>query len=192
MKTKFIAITGGIGSGKSTACEILKNKGFAVYSADEVYKELLLNEDFVKGIYSAVGVDEKDCKTFNRKAVSNAVFNDKGKLEKLNAFTHKKIMDKMFSLSKNEKVVFHEVPLLFESGYQNCYDRVIIIDRPVKDRINSVAIRDGLSKEEITLRINNQFNYENLSKDRHTVIMNDKDIKSLTCLLEAVLSEINL
>lgn len=192
MKTKFIAITGGIGSGKSTAAQILKNKGYTVYSADEVYASMLEDETFVLGIYNAVGIEGESLKNFNRKAVAAAVFNNKEKLDKLNAYTHKKIMDKMFSLDNDKKLIFHEVPLLFESGYQDSYDRVLIINRPLEDRVKSVAKRSGLTEEEITLRIKNQFNYENLLKDKHTVIMNDKGVDALSSSIEAVLSEIDV
>ena len=77
---KKIAITGGIGSGKSTVSEIIRKMGYVVVSADKVYSELLLNEDFVKEICELMNISpiEKDGRiTIDRKALSALVFSDK-------------------------------------------------------------------------------------------------------------------
>ena len=74
---KKIAITGGIGSGKSTVSEIIRKMGYVVVSADKVYSELLLNEDFVKEICELMNISpiEKDGRiTIDRKALSALVF----------------------------------------------------------------------------------------------------------------------
>ncbi len=187
----IIAITGGIGSGKSTAITAIKEMGYTVISADQTYNELLLNPDFVRGVHSAVGLTSQN-KTLDRVAVSTAVFNNTEKLKALNAFTHGKIYERMFELSKDKAVVFHEVPLLFESGYQEKYDKVIVIMRDLGLRIESVKERSGLNKEEIKKRIKNQFNYENLDKNKHTVITNDGSIEEFSVKVKAVVNEILL
>ena len=186
-----IAITGGIGSGKSTAIEVIKGLGYTVISADQTYKELLNDQTFVNGVHNAVGI-KTDSKTLDRVAVSTAVFNDSKKLKDLNAFTHAKIYDKMFNLSKGKGVVFHEVPLLFESGYQQKYDKVIVIMRDLGLRIKSVEKRSGLSRGEIEKRIKNQFDYENLDKNKHTVITNDGSVEEFSAKVKAVVNEILL
>ncbi len=188
MRNKIIAVTGGIGSGKSTVIKILEKYGYPVISADETYKQLLLNPDFVKGVHSSVGIDS-DSKVLLREEVSNIVFNNPEKLSLLNAFTHNKIMEKMFIDSQNYEVVFHEVPLLFENGYQNKYYHVLIVKRPDDLRIEGLKSR-GLSTEQILKRIENQFNYEKIDRIEHTVIINDKSIDELSLVVKAVLNEI--
>ncbi len=188
MRNKIIAITGGIGSGKSTVIDIIKKYGYPVISADETYKRLLENEDFVQGVHSSVGL-KSDSKTLLREEVANIVFNNPEKLSMLNAFTHSKIMEKMFCDGKNYQVVFHEVPLLFESGYQDKYDRVLVVKRPINLRKDGLKLR-GLSDEEINKRIENQIDYEKIDGFEHTVIMNDKSLEELSLVVKAVLDEI--
>lgn len=175
---KIIAITGGIGSGKTTACEILKNLGYTVLSADETYSELLKNSEFVKAIHSLLGVDSKS-QTLEREKVSKIVFNDKTALKKLNDFTHNKIMNKMFEDSKNKGVVFHEVPLLFESGFQDLYSKIIVITRDFEDRVESVIKRSNLTREDVERRISSQVDYLKLDSKNLIFINNDFDVSVL-------------
>ena len=185
----IIAITGGIGTGKSTAISVIKEMGYPVISAVQTYSELLKNPEFVRGVYQAVEIDGGS-QTLDRVAVSTKVFNDGEKLKALNKYTHLKIYERMFEKSKGFKVVFHEVPLLFESGYQEKYDKVIVIMRDLGLRIKSVQNRSGLTEEEVVSRIKNQFNYENLDKNKHTVITNDGSILDFSAKVKAVVNEI--
>ena len=175
-----IAITGGIGSGKSTASEIIREEGFVVFDLDEIYKDLLKNGDFVDGICRITGVlpkTEDKIKTIDRKEVAKKVFGDGKMLENLNSFTHPAIMNEFFLRAEKIKgIVFCEVPLLFESGLERDFDRVIVITRPESERIKAVGIRDGKTEEEIRAVIKNQFDYANLIADEHTILIeNDGD-----------------
>ena len=185
---KIYAITGGIGSGKSTVCEIIEKLGYTVFSADKVYKELLKCPSFVQKIYTALAIDSKDYSKFNGKLIAEKVFNNKDLLSKLNAVTHPEIMRVLLEKSKAvEGICFNEVPLLFESGYENLYDGVIVVKRDIDLRKKCVVKRDSITEEEFAKRVNNQYNYENLSKTTHTVITNDDTIEKLTEKVRAVL-----
>ena len=186
---KVIAITGGIGSGKSTVCEIIEKLGYKVVSADQTYKELLNDKAFVKGIHSAVGIDTQS-ETLLREEVSKIVFNDKEKLKLLNEFTHEKIVKAMFDKTNGFDISFHEVPLLFEGGFEKLYDKVLIVTRPIEDRINSVVSRSGISAQEVKDRIKNQNSYENLNDIEHTLISNDGDLSVLESKIRAVINEV--
>ena len=191
MNGKIYAITGGIGSGKSLVTSYINSKGYATFSADKIYEELLKNEDFVREIYNLLQLSYKKGDVFDRKLVSSVVFSDKTKLKLLNDFTHAKIMQKMLSLSKNQnKIVFNEVPLLFESGYEDLYDGVIVVLRDKEERIKSVIERDGKSRSQVEDIIKNQFNYDNISQKKHILIVNDGNVKSLQGKVDVVLSEI--
>ncbi len=187
MKTLFIAVTGGIGSGKSTACEIIKKMGYTVISADETYSALLNNDNFIKGLKNVLELSADE--VFDKNSLSKWVFDDNEKLQKLNAYTHAKIMDLMFEKSKGLSVVFHEVPLLFESGYQNKYDKIIVIMRDVEERINSIVKSRGLSRGEVEKRIKNQCDYEKISLIKHTVITNGEDLSKFAEKVKAVVNE---
>ncbi len=189
--SKIYAVTGGIGSGKSTVCEIIEKLGYTVFSADKVYKELLKCPSFVQKIYTALEIDSKDYANFNTKLVSEKVFNNKELLSTLNSITHPEVMKVLLEKSKMVNgVCFNEVPLLFESGYQDLYDGVIIVKRDINLRKQDVIKRDNITEEDFYKRVNNQFNYESLSNITYTVITNDKSYEDLTLKVRAVLGEI--
>lgn len=189
---KKIAITGGIGSGKSTVSEIIRKMGYVVVSADKVYSELLLNEDFVKEICELMNISpiEKDGRiTIDRKALSALVFSDKTQLSRLNDFTHPRIMDEIFRRSEGVKPLFFaEVPLLFERGYETEFDNVFVVRRQLDLRLSGTAKRDGKTEAEIRKVIDNQFDYEgNKSGYKSIIIENNGTIQELkTEVSEAV------
>ena len=189
---KKIAITGGIGSGKSTVSEIIRKMGYVVVSADKVYSELLLNEDFVKEICDLMNISpiEKDGRiTIDRKALSALVFSDKTQLSRLNDFTHPRIMDEIFRRSEGvEPLFFAEVPLLFERGYETEFDNVFVVRRQFDLRLSGTAKRDGKTEAEIRKVIDNQFDYEgNKSGYKSIIIENNGTIQELeTEVSEAV------
>ena len=189
---KKIAITGGIGSGKSTVSEIIRKMGYVVVSADKVYSELLLNDDFVKEICELMNISpiEKDGRiTIDRKALSALVFSDKTQLSRLNDFTHPRIMDEIFRRSEGvEPLFFAEVPLLFERGYETEFDNVFVVRRQFDLRLSGTAKRDGKTEAEIRKVIDNQFDYEgNKSGYKSIIIENNGTIQELeTEVSEAV------
>lgn len=192
-----IALTGGIGSGKSAVLKILKEFGEHTISFDAVYKRLLLNEDFLLGVYGAATVkpEYKNGRLYlNSSVISKKVFSDTLALKKLNAFTHEKVFAEAFKQGKvfedNGERVFYEVPLLFEGGYQNRFDKVWVVVRDKGVRISAAAARDGLSEFEVEKRVKNQFDYENCDLSIHTIISNDGDLPSLKVKVESALNEI--
>ena len=172
---KLIAITGGIGSGKSLLTDYFASLGYAVLSADEIYSDLLKDEYFVKGICDAVGdraalVNGRY--TLDRKAVAEKVFGNPAERKKLDDFTHDAIMREMFSRANDcSGVVFCEVPLLFESGYDKYFDCVIVVFRNENERINSVVSRDNKSEELVKEIIKNQYDYSKLAENGHTIFV---------------------
>ncbi len=172
---KIIAITGGIGSGKSTALKIVEKQGYKTFSADKIYSELILEEDFIKEISLALGVsiltvDGKAC--LNKSEISSKVFNDKNALKTLNSITHPRIMQNMLDRAKAQNgFVFCEVPLLFEGGFEDLFDYVFIIKRDDKVRFENASIRDGKTVEQIEEIAKNQFDYAKIQENAHTFII---------------------
>lgn len=187
-----IAVTGGIGSGKSTVCRIIQSMGFPVYSCDEVYKSVLQDGQTVEELEREFGEQILNCDgSLNRPALSAIVFGDEAKLEKLNKITHPKIFEKLFEISTNDDgVVFYEVPLLFEGGYEKLFDKVLVVLRDRKARINSIMVRDSLTEEEVNNRLNKQFNYDNTDFAKYYVIHNDGNIDDLRREVDAFLFKI--
>lgn len=192
-QNKRIAVTGGIGSGKSTVCEIIKKHGYPVFSCDEIYAELLECNDFTQIISDEFGKDVLNADgLLNRGALSEIVFNDEKKLERLNKITHAQIFEEMFRRAEIEEgAVFFEVPLLFEGGYQTMFDNVIVVLRDEKQRILSLIKRDNLSEENVKKRIKRQYNYENCTFEQYYVIHNDGDLVNLDKEVKQILSKLH-
>ncbi|MGN0824022.1 MAG: dephospho-CoA kinase [Candidatus Coproplasma sp.] len=186
-----IAVTGGIGSGKSTVCKIISEAGYPVYSCDEVYKSVLQDRQTVNELEKKFGSQILNADgSLNRSALSAIVFNDEKKLDTLNKITHPKIFEKMFSISESDSgVVFYEVPLLFEGEYQNLFDDVLVVLRDRRQRIEWVTKRDGLKEEEVINRLNKQFNYDIADFAKYYVIHNDGNIDDLKAKIIKYLSK---
>lgn len=141
-----IAITGGIGSGKSTLVKLLKEKYPQVchVSMDEIVHECL-----------SLGVLQQYCLyefgSTNRKEIGKIVFAPNGvfKLLKLEAQMYEYIYERCEKIFKENEVVFMEVPLLYEKGYQVMFDKVISVSARKSTRIKRVLTRDKRSPEQI-------------------------------------------
>ena len=186
-----IAITGGIGSGKSTVIDILSKLGFKVVSLDEVYAKLLDDQDFVMQLCNQFDIQpvlSENKIMLDRKALSEKVFSNAQLLAKLNAFTHQKIFESAFKMQENS-VTFYEVPLLFEGDYQHKFDRVWVVMRDKNARIASAVARDG-NEQRVLSKVKNQVDYDKLDLSLHTIIKNDGDIQSLQNEVKRAVSEI--
>ena len=192
----IIAVTGGIGSGKSTLLKIFNDLGYVTLSADAIYADLLRNNQFVELVSETVGVKPKkegSVLTLDREKISEKVFADKSVLNKLDELTHTAIMEEMFRRAKNSSgIVFCEVPLLFECGYQKSFDQVIVVSRELSVRVDAVTKRDGKTVEKVKNIIKNQFDYSKIGNDEHTIIVeNDGDESALRLSAEKILAEFN-
>ncbi len=190
-KTLKIAVTGGIGSGKSYALDIIKGAGYPVISCDGVYADLLKKRDFLKKLKTAFPetVEGVMRLKLNREKLARIVFKDGEALEKLNGLTHPLIVKECLSRADKLKgAVFIEVPLLFEGGFQNLFDKVIIITREKEERINAVIARSNITRDEVVSRMRAQVDYDALDKSPYIVIENCGDYKQklLTAINEII------
>ena len=186
---KKIAVTGGIGSGKSVVCQIIRDFGYPVFSCDEIYKKMQRDKDYLSMIDTAfLGVVKKG--VLDKKALSEIVFSDKSQLEKLNSLTHPAIIQKLYAQMEKYPVSFAEVPLLFESGKKDDFDGVIVVYREIENRIAAVCERDKLTRDNVISRIKNQADYEKIIKEGHTVIYNDGDYISLQKKVKVAIEEV--
>jgi len=163
-----IAITGGIGSGKSQAVKFIKALGFSVFSCDEIYKNVILSREYIEQVEKAFPESVVN-KQIDRKILADIVFNDAQRRQTLNNIAHPLIMERLFRDMDDApmELVFAEVPLLFEGNYQELFDFVIVIERDIAKRIESVKTRDGLSDEQILNRIQSQFDYSKIKETEY-------------------------
>lgn len=173
-----IGITGGIGVGKSTVCEIFKRINVPVYDADSRAK-LLMEEDakLIKQIKDEFGWDAyHKNKTLNREYLAKIVFNNTEKLQKLNSLVHPKVNEDYDSWTienRDKAYSVKEAALLFEARSYKKLHKIIVVTSPIDIRIDRIMKRDHVRKEDILKRINNQMtDKERLAKADY-VIMND-------------------
>lgn len=173
-----IAITGGIGSGKSLIGDILQKLGYPVFSCDEIYREMKTDAAYLSALESIFNGVVKDG-VLDKQRLSKLVFSDPNQLKRLNELSHPLIMQKLYEQMEKYPVSFAEVPLLFESGRTGDFDDIIVVYRKKEERIDSVCARDNLTPEDVLSRIKNQADYEKIIQEGHTVIYNDGDVSSL-------------
>lgn len=192
---KKIAITGGIGSGKSLATKWIAEMGYPTFSCDEINRNLWDDPAYIAQIKSLFPNCIRGDK-IDKNALKNTVFSNASALEKLNAIAHPMIMKRLFSAMEKSasELVFAEVPLLFEGNYEGQFDEIIVITRDVSERINAVKQRDGLSEEEIKNRMAAQFDYNRLEKRIENVnahvIQNEGDTLSLKDKLQRLIARL--
>lgn len=171
-QNKKIAVTGGIGSGKTLFCRILKDLGYDVFSCDEIYGKLIKEESFLKLLRARFPDCVSDGK-LNKKRLAERIFANPKDKEALEAFAHPVIMQRLLAEMEGKEICFAEVPLLFEGGYENLFDFVIALVRSKEERIKAIIARSGLTEEEINRRMGNQFDPAHLSDKNCLVVEND-------------------
>ena len=179
-----IAITGGIGSGKSSVLQYIQTLGYPVFSCDETYKQVIQSPEYIQKI-SEVFPSAVENGQINRKQLASIVFECDEMRKKLNEIAHPLIMSRLYAeMDKTQQeFVFAEVPLFFEGEYENSFDAVIVVERTEEARIRSVCARDGVSIQEAQNRIRAQYRfYEWLQKEKVIptfTIENDVDYDAL-------------
>ena len=185
-----VALTGGIGSGKSTATDIFASLGVPITDVDEISHQLTTaNQPIVKDIEANFGksyITQEGA--LNRAAMRDLVFNDATARAKLNAILHPAIYDEaILQLQTNQKDISKSVPyqilaipLLFESPrYAAHVDSILLIDCDEKTQIERVKQRSLLTESEIKKIIRTQTPRKKQLLLAHDVIKNNGNIEQL-------------
>lgn len=184
---KIIGLTGGIGTGKSTVSAYLKEKGCVILDADKMSRQLTApGGDALPAIRRTFG-DEVfyDDGTLDRKKLGSIVFNDADKLKALEEITTQKVVeqtiDGLVRLRKASYngIVIIDAPLLFECGMQVLAEENWLVTAGLEVRIERIIKRDGLDRQSILDRINNQMNDEEKMTMADYVIDNSDNLESL-------------
>lgn len=178
---KIVGLTGGIGSGKSTVARMFEQLGVPVYFADDEAKKLMMTSmPLVAKIKRRFGEKAYKEGSLNTRYLAEVVFNDPASLKALNEMVHPEVENhfKSWVSKQDASYVIQENPLLFEKDKQDQYDVVIVVTAPKEMRIERVRSRDGVSREEVEARIQNQMDQESKVKRAHYVIENDGNLDS--------------
>ena len=181
----LIALTGGIGSGKSRAAAILEEFGAHSISADTLAREVLeRGEDGYNEVVAYFGDEILNEGQIDRKKLAEIVFNESKQLEVLESITHPLIRAKFVSQTRGlpeNSVVVYEIPLLAESisrQKQLDFDHVIVLESETETRVTRLIER-GLSAKEAQLRIANQYSDAQRKEIATHLIKNEGSLEEL-------------
>lgn len=200
MYKNAIVITGNIASGKSSVCEILKNRGFEIIDADSISHEILAkNSTKIAKIFGNFILDENGL--VDRKKLGKIVFADKLELKKLESLLHPLIKDEIFAKAKElEKLInlgevkspyFVDIPLFFESGdrYRD-FKKIVLVFTPFDLQIKRLMKRDNISKEFALQKLSNQIPADEKLKKADFIIENSGSLAGLKRNIDGFLREV--
>lgn len=174
-----VAITGNIGSGKTSCCRILEILGYPVYYADIKAKMLMeKDENLKKDISSLFGPKSYSGDKLNREYLARKVFSNQRSLDQLNALVHPAVHADMqkwmqIQLEKGAQTAFEEAALTFEAGHQNSFDYVITVAAPPHILIDRVVARDNSQREDAERRLDKQMSQKEKCQQSDAIILND-------------------
>ena len=158
--TRLIAITGGIGSGKSIISDILRAMGHKVYDCDTRAKALMDTDESIKNdLIDLISIDAvRNDRTIDRKLLSEIVFNDPDALSRLNSIVHKAVRADLrrWRDTSSDKTVWVETAILYASRLDREVDEVWEVTAPTELRVQRVMKRNSMSREQVLARISSQ------------------------------------
>jgi dephospho-CoA kinase len=183
---RFIGLTGGIASGKSTVSALLKKQGAFIIDADQIaYNIVEQGEQAYKDIVTAFGEDVVLADgRLNRQKLGALVFQDAKKRALLEKFTHPRIEEKIvelmeFAQKNSYPVIILDMPLLFETGWDKRVDEVWVIQVDESIQRQRLMKRNSFSEQEATLRIKAQQSQVEKIRKADQVIDNNGDLAKL-------------
>jgi dephospho-CoA kinase len=172
-----VGLTGNIGSGKSVVSNIFETLKIPVYRSDEEAKLILEKPEIIQHLvqlFTSAILDTNG--KVERRKLASIVFNDSEKLSMLNGVIHPAVLGEFRSwveIQNKAPYVIMESAILFETGYDKLFDKIIVVTAPEDIRIQRVMKRDHVSKDEVAIRIHNQMQEPEKSGKADFVINND-------------------
>lgn len=173
-----VGVTGGIGSGKTTVCQVFEALGIPVLYADETARHLMENDQqLIENIRELLGEQVYTNGLLNREEIASAVFNRPDLLQKLNSIVHPAVIhySKQWVQQQKSPYIIKEAAIFFESGTDKEMDIMVGVYAPQKLRILRATKRDNVAQEKILSRIAQQIDEDEKMKLCDYVIINDDE-----------------
>lgn len=172
-----IGLTGNIGSGKSTICRIFSSIGIPIFYADIESKKLLDSPTIYKKLILVFGEKISTNNKIDKIKLASIVFTDPDLLKQLNNILHPEVYDCFQDWLKTQSesdYVIMEAAILFESGFDKYVDYSINIHADKNIRLERVMLRDGIDKQSVLARMQNQLSDELKIKNADYTIENNE------------------
>jgi dephospho-CoA kinase len=183
-----VGLTGGIGSGKTSVAAIFEKIGVPVYYADQQAKKMLLHKNVKADLLELFGETVFDAAgEVDRKRLGELVFNDTSALDKLNKLIHplvKEDFDGWLCDYTTFPYVIHEAAILFESGFNKDFEKIVAVDAPLELCISRVIKRDGVSRGQVIKRMQNQWESAKKASLADYVLMNNEQMLVIPQVIE--------
>ena len=199
MKKVVIGLTGGIGTGKSTVSQILKEKKFPVIDLDIISHEVIKFPKVVEKIVENFGKEVLEYNNtgnwiVSREKLGRVIFGNREKRLILNSVMHPEILrimrEKILECKKENKIIFVEIQLLFEVKWEKEFDYILLVSAEKETQIKRILSRDNRSKEEALNIINSQMSLDEKKKRSDYVIENDGNIQDLERKIDGFLKKV--
>lgn len=150
-----IGITGGIGSGKTYICNLLRERGYEVYNCDDEAKRIMLEDaEIISQIKTLIGNDAYTPDgQLNKPVIANFIFSDKDNAAKVNSIVHPAVKKDFLRWAEGKQVAIMESAILFESGFDNVVDTTVLIWADARNRLKRAMTRDHATREQIEARM---------------------------------------
>ena len=188
-----VCITGGIGSGKSTVCKYIEQRGYPVYYSDTRAKELMEHDHQIREQLIAVFGPSiyTDSEELNRPELARHIFNHPDLKESLESIVHPRVHEDFmqWSNAQTSNLLFKESPLALEIGDQSC-QTIVVVHAEAELRISRVLIRNSdWTREDVEARMRNQISDEQRLNLAHQILDNSSTPEALQEKLDQLLTK---
>ncbi len=197
--TIFVGITGGIATGKSTIVKFLQKKGYKVHDSDLVVKKIYSqpNKQLLATLKNIGLSNSIKNKQIDKRVIRDEIFSDKVKKKKLEKFIHKEVrISRNHFIKKHKKqkkkIIFFDIPLLFEAKLTHICDYIILLYAPKKTKMERALKRKNINKKDIIRILKSQIGDKIKKKKSDYIINTSKQKKhSFKMILEAISNILN-
>ncbi len=197
--TKTIAITGGIGSGKSTFCSKLKEKGFKIHSSDEQVAKIYKNPEkkfvtYLRTIGLSKSISKKN---IDKKIITKIIFENKQIRKKLELYIFKIVRKKRSDFIKQEKqkktrLIFIDIPLLFENNLEKQFNKVISIIASKRVRLKRLKKTRKMTENQFKNITRSQTSDVVRKKKSDYIVYNNSTLKDYKIKINKLISKLQL
>ena len=190
-RVPFVGLTGGIGAGKSEALEALERLGAATLSTDAVTHELLAGDDVRDLLVERLGLEVAPGGRVDRSAVAARVFGDDEQTKWLEGLLWPRVGERVARFRESVEdapAAVVEVPLLFESGMEQVFDKTIVVVADEQIRAERAGAR---GHELVEARTARQLSQDEKARRADFVVRNDGDLAELEAKLSEVLERLS-
>ena len=188
-----IGITGSIACGKSTVSNYLKEKGYTIIDADKLGHIALTSDEVKEKLKKSFGYIILENNEISREKLGKLVFGNNENLKVLNSIVHpyiRKIILQLQEKHRDERLVFLDIALLFEAGFEDLVEKIIVVHVDEKIQLARLMSRNALSKEQAMFRIESQMSSKDKSILGNYVIDNggtkEETYKQIDLIIEAL------